>query len=305
MIEIYGTQQDAFVQLVLDQINLQEGDNAAENITNILGTLDASTNKYWTLSEDETLIFVKDVMETNRYKGFTTATYYVSDSAKEFLEQLSVNRVVHKTILIDDAEYIASGVAFEYNGASFQICLVTNPDVILDHNAYLNAKVNLTAMIVVVLAVFLVFLVMLTAYNIQKQSQLADKEDECLELRETIEKLNRRNIDKAFYDVSRNVFSGDAFEMLMNKLSDRKISPVTVLDVETKDNEMFDSFLECSNTALGDNVFRFNMKNGVIRLVFVGIDNETANTELAELIKRGGFGVDNVDNEQKEMGQNG
>ncbi len=244
-------------------------------------------------------------METNRYKGFTTATYYVSDSAKEFLEQLSVNRVVHKTILIDDTEYIASGVAFEYNGANFQICLVTNPDVILDHNAYLNAKVNLTAMIVVVLAVFLVFLVMLTAYNIQKQSQLADKEDECLELRETIEKLNRRNIDKAFYDVSRNVFSGDAFEMFMNKLSDRKISPVTVLDVETKDNEMFDSFLECSNTALGDNVFRFNMKNGVIRLVFVGIDNETANTELAELIKRGGFGIDNADNEQKEMGQNG
>ena len=243
-------------------------------------------------------------METNRYKGFTTATYYVSESAKEFLEQLSVNRVVHKTILIDDSEYIASGVAFEYGGVNFQICLVTNPDVILDHNAYLNAKVNLTAMIAVVLAVFLIFLVMLTAYNITKQSQLVDKEEECLELRATIEKLNRRNIDRAVYDIKRNVFGGDSFDILMKKLSDRKISPVTVLDVETKDDEMFDSFLACSNTALSDNVFRFNMKNGVIRLVFVGIDEKTAKAELADLIKRGGFGVDESGNEQKEMGQN-
>lgn len=68
VLEIYAGQQDAYVQLVLDQINLQANRSDDEIITEILGSLDSSSGKYWTLSKEQALLFVKDVMETNRYK---------------------------------------------------------------------------------------------------------------------------------------------------------------------------------------------------------------------------------------------
>ena len=48
--EIYAQEQDGYVQLVLDQINLQPENTDEEIIRNILGTLDSSSNRYWTLS---------------------------------------------------------------------------------------------------------------------------------------------------------------------------------------------------------------------------------------------------------------
>ena len=43
-------------------------------IEKVLSSLDASSNKYWTLSENQELLFVKDVTETNKYKGFRENT---------------------------------------------------------------------------------------------------------------------------------------------------------------------------------------------------------------------------------------
>lgn len=98
LLDVCATQQDGYVQLVVDQINLKSNRDNEEIITDILGTLDASSNKYWTFSRDQAMLFVKDVLETNKYKGFTTATYYVSDSAREFLETLKQDRVPHSQI---------------------------------------------------------------------------------------------------------------------------------------------------------------------------------------------------------------
>ena len=53
--------QDGYVQLVLDQINLIENDTDEALVNDILATLDASSNKYWTLSHDDALVFIKDV----------------------------------------------------------------------------------------------------------------------------------------------------------------------------------------------------------------------------------------------------
>lgn len=104
------------VQLVLDQINLKDNRDDEQIIKDILGAMDASSNRYWTFSKDQSMLFVKDVTETNKYKGVNTATYYISDSAKEFLNNLSVNNVIHSYIEINDNRYIASGVMFEYKG---------------------------------------------------------------------------------------------------------------------------------------------------------------------------------------------
>ena len=76
ILSIYAEQQDAYVQLVLDQINVLDDRSDEEIVTKILGSLDASSRKYWTLTKNKALLFVKDVTETNRYKGLTSNTFF-------------------------------------------------------------------------------------------------------------------------------------------------------------------------------------------------------------------------------------
>ena len=162
VLEIYADSQDAYVQLVLEQINLLEERSDEEIVTNILGTLDSSSNRYWTFSSEETMIFVKDVAETNRYKGFTTSTYYVSEEANRFINNLSNNKVSHDIIPINSKEYVISGTEFYYNDSEYHICLLTNPDTVLEHNVYLNAKINLSIAVMAVLLLFLLSVVIMT-----------------------------------------------------------------------------------------------------------------------------------------------
>lgn len=102
LVEVCAVQQDSYVQLVLDQIRMRRDQKSRGEIEDILGSMDASSNKYWTFSRGQDMLFVKDVLETNKYKGFTTATYYVSDSARSFLEDIRVDRVSHAGIFIED-----------------------------------------------------------------------------------------------------------------------------------------------------------------------------------------------------------
>lgn len=156
VLAIYAEQQDAYVQLVLDQINVLDDRSDEEIVKKILGSLDTSGRKYWTLTKDQALLFVKDVMETNRYKGLTTETFFTSDSAAKFLQDLEINRVIHETIQMDGVRYVASGVIFEYNGAEYKICLLTNDTVILDNNIFLSSKIGLYVFGVLLLGLLLV-----------------------------------------------------------------------------------------------------------------------------------------------------
>ena len=132
ILDVCATQQDAYVQLVLDQINLKDNRNDEQIIKEILETMDASSNHYWTFSKDQSMLFVKDITETNKYKGVTASTYYMSDSAKEFIDGLIQNKVAHKTININDNDYIASGVLFEYKNEPYRLCLLTQRGALLD-----------------------------------------------------------------------------------------------------------------------------------------------------------------------------
>lgn len=142
ILSIYAEQQDAYVQLVLDQINVLDDRSDEEIVTKILGSLDASSRKYWTLTKNKALLFVKDVTETNRYKGLTSNTFFSGDSANDFLQNLAVNKVSHKIIQMGDDRYVASGVIFGYNGARYTICLLTNDTVILDNNSFMASKIG-------------------------------------------------------------------------------------------------------------------------------------------------------------------
>ena len=175
VLAIYAQQQDAYVQLVLDQINVLDERSDEEIVQKILGSLDTSGRKYWTLTKDQALLFVKDVTETNRYKGLTTETFFTSDSAARFLQDLEINRVIHETIRMDGVRYVASGVIFEYNGAEYKICLLTNDTVILDNNIFLSSKIGLYVFGVLLLGLLLVVsMIFANVFNISLVSSSCD-----------------------------------------------------------------------------------------------------------------------------------
>lgn len=80
-LEVYGSEQDGYVKIILDQINRLDDQGTDEDITEIISTLDATASRYWTLSKGDSILFVKSVTETNRYKGFTDGTYYATETA--------------------------------------------------------------------------------------------------------------------------------------------------------------------------------------------------------------------------------
>ena len=284
VVEIYATQQDAYVQLVLDQINLVEDRSDSEIVTNILGTLDASSNKYWTLTHDQALVFVKDVMETNRYKGFTTETYYISDSAREFIRDLQVNRVTHRLIQIQDKKFIASGVKFFYHDHDYQICLLTNPDAVLDHNAYMNARINLDIMMLLILSVFLVTVIVM-AMRLEAIRRAKEREMQvCEELRKRVQRLDDRLSGEELYDPRFMVFQAGMLDVFVEKLAERKIYPVTlaVVDYETDIDKEY--FLSKAQLAKARRIVRFELDTNRVLFVAVGLDGREAMKVLASFM---------------------
>lgn len=277
VVEIYATQQDAYVQLVLDQINLNKAQKDEGIIIDIIGTLDNSTNKYWTLSHDETLLFVKDVAETNRYKGFTTETYYISDSAKSFIDGLNVNRVEHERIVIDEREYIASGVLFEYQGANYQVCLLTNPDAVLDHNAYLGAKINIFVLLGAMLGIFIVTIIGMAMACAKRTTQLRKEEETNRALSRTVEQLNNALSMEEIYDARLAAFRMDYLPLVVEKLTKRRLYPVTVLRLDYQTEGAAEFFLKDSYLMLNKRIMRFrDTKRGCLILLCIRYQEKEA-----------------------------
>ena len=113
-LEIYGAEQDGYVKIILDQINRLDDQGSDEDITEIISTLDATASRYWTLSKGDSILFVKSVTETNRYKGFTDGTYYATETASAFMNSLNVNEVNHRIIYLDEDRFVASGMIFNW-----------------------------------------------------------------------------------------------------------------------------------------------------------------------------------------------
>ena len=233
VLDVYANQQDGYVQLVLDQINLNQHRNSEQIINDILGTLDASNTRYWTFSRQDSLIFVRDVLETSRYKGFTEATYFHSDSAREFLSALRPNHVIHNTILIQNTPYVASGVEFTYGGENYKICLLTNAETVLDYNAYLNAKINLIVLALVLLGIVVVSLITLALLGEHYRKQLWLEMDSNLALRQKIEALDQKIKWGDLYDPECTAFKSGAVPIILKKLEARQAWPLSVYRFRT------------------------------------------------------------------------
>lgn len=289
VMDVYAIQQDGYVQLVLDQINLVEDRDDEEIVTNILATLDASSNRYWTFSNQEALIFVKDVMETNRYKGFTTETYYGSATAREFIEGLRDNRVTHDTIQIGDRQFIASGVRYEYNHQQYCICLLTNADVVLDHNAYLSAKINLSVLAIAVLAVIVVIGIILAGIAEGWYKKYASVLKTNKELREGIERLNEALNRDNLFNTQHMAFEANALPVLLEKLELRNVWPLEMIVLHCEGEGRQEQFLLQSQTIFDQRTMRVILDDSDV-LLLVLKSPMLDERELGELM--GGLGAE-------------
>lgn len=288
ILDVCATQQDAYVQLVLDQINLKQNRDDEEIITDILETLDASSNKYWTFSKEQSMLFVKDVLETNRYKGFTTATYYISDSAQEFLDSIQLNLVSHSNIEIDGVGYVASGVAFSYNGGTYRLCLLTNRSVLFDNNKFLGAKTEL-GILIAVLMMLLVIVPMLFASWVWKLQRGRDEQDDVIAtLSSSLTKLNKMLSEQDLHDTRRNTWDGETIEGFMKKLKERDAYPSTLAKIRCKDETEARDLLRKATCMLDKTVLRFveyDEELEIVSFLFVKSDVDTAVINLQPLMK--------------------
>lgn len=294
IMDVYAVQQDGYVQLVLDQINLIEDDTDVAIVNDILATLDASSNKYWTLSHDDALVFIKDVQETNRYKGFTTATYFVSDSAREFINGLQVNRVVHSTIDLNGIPYVASGVKFEYGGEKYGICLLTTSDIILDHNAYLSAKINLFILFAIILAIFIVGALVLSIMAQNRYKMLVRSNNDNKQLREQIERLTELFTRQELYNARYMAFGEPAVDILINKLEQRDVWPLNYIVVQCSSEEQRNQFM-LDTQALCDVTFiRALAKNNYLLIFNVHSDESAISLVRKTAVHSGAKVVGNI-----------
>ncbi len=281
VLDIYAGQQDAYVQLVLDQINLQEDRTDQEIIENILNSLDSSGQKYWTLSKNQSLLFVKDVTETNRYKGFTTATYFASKSAINFLNGLQMNKVIHQTIRMDGNRYVASGVVFEYNGAQYKISLLTNDSIILDSNAFLASKIAIYTFIVVLLILAFLTVMILGSMVDTRNQRIQALSDRIEQQNREITRLEETIRSFEMYNTRFNIFQNHVLKPFVEKLSKRHVFPVTFallyfeLERDKKD------FLQQAQLLLDEKVIRFTKDKK--HLVFLFIQYKPAQARSALL----------------------
>lgn len=243
ILEVYAHQQDGYVQLVVDQINVLEDRTNEEIVTEILSSLDASTYRYWTLDEDKSLVFVKDVLETNKYKSFTSQTYYSAIDVDTFINKLRVNSVIHDVIKSKGDIYVTSGTQFDYNGKTYTLCLMTESRFILDQNKYIGAKIMLSMLGLLLLVVFLVGVMGLVLTTERWYRLYTGERKENIALTGIIEKLDEELNKDRMFNTQESAFLPRSLPVLFERMQKKDAFPMLMLLVKAaKGNEREDFF---------------------------------------------------------------
>ena len=271
ILSIYAEQQDAYVQLVLDQINVLDDRSDEEIVTKILGSLDASSRKYWTLTKNKALLFVKDVTETNRYKGL------------KFLQSLAVNKVSHKIIQMGDDRYVASGVIFGYNGARYTICLLTNDTVILDNNSFMASKIGLSVFINGILIILLLSTMVFSILSDIRKNKLAKMKAHTEELNRIVERQTETIKAMDYYHTRWNVYHIRLMDVFVQKLGQRKVTPITLVRLSFASEAAKKEFLERAQVLLDEKIIRFDAEDLGVVLIFIQYRMEEAVQALHRL----------------------
>ena len=258
IIDVCATQQDSYVQLVIDQINLKENRTDQEIIENILSTLDSSSNRYWTFSKEQTMLYVKDALETNRYQSLTANSYYRSDSATNFIDNLIVNKVNHERIELDGKDYIASGALFEYGGEEYRICLLTNTSVLLDNNKFLGSKMELIIIFIVIYSLIFIMPIILTIMHNIMQKKIFVTNQELTEVNTAVERLNEKLTTNEIYDNRKNLFSLSTVRLFVEEYKDKRAAfPISFIAFKYGDKETVSKFFGRNSITFGKQDIKF------------------------------------------------
>lgn len=280
ILDVVATSQDGYVRLVLEQINLKENREDEEIVNNILSTLDASNNKYWTFSKGDTIIFVKDVLETEKYKSFTASTYYHSMSSQQFYDELTQNKIIHKVIRISNHNYIASGTVFTYNGTEYKLALLSNEDAILENNTYLKGKTEsyilyyCSILILLIMSCFLAWkLDRSRSLQLKQKKEIQDQNRKIIELNNQIFKGEDQN---------RNVWDIKELPLFVNAFANRDITEGMTAEVTFCDKNTKDRFIEEKSDLLPEDVICFNKNECSVVLLVIYESEEEIRTALQD-----------------------
>lgn len=282
-LELYGSEQDGYVNVILAQINRLGKDATEDDITEIISSLDATASRYWTLSKGDSILFVKSVTETNRYKGFTDGTYYATETASDFMNSLMVNQVDHKIIYLDNDRFIASGMIFNWRGDRYRVCLLTYDRVILEDNTLLECKNSIIIILSIVLAL-LVILSMVMSRKIRRQEDRIDKQEEhVIWQNQQIALLDEQLKREYAFSASKHVFKNTVLDEFLETLDQKNVYPLHFAVFETESLEARDEFFEHMQVVLDNHVLRFSMDERLVVLIFVRYDKETSSKIIDSL----------------------
>lgn len=268
-LEIYGSEQDGYVKVILDQINSLEHQGTEENITDIIASLDMTASKYWTLSKEDTFLFVKSVKETNRYNSFTDSTYYTTETALKFRNSLKINQVEHQIIYLDQDRFIASGVIFNWQGEAYQICLFTYDKVILEDNILLECKNAIIIIFSMVLALFIILSMILSRKINAQSNDIKKQQEHAVWQNQQINLLDEQLKREYAFSASRHVFKNIVLDEFLDILDKKNVSPLHFAIFETESTEARDKFFEYMQVVLDNQVLRFSMDERMVVLIFV------------------------------------
>lgn len=286
ILDVCATQQDSYVQLVIDQINLKENRTDQEIIESILSTLDSSSNRYWTFSKDQTMLYVKDALETNRYQALTANSYYTTDSSLGFINDLELNKVKHERIFLDNKEYIASGALFDYEGEQYRICLLTNTTVLLDNNKFLGSKMELIIIFVVAYSAIFVLPIVLAIVSNKNKKKVYSTEADLKEANNVIEVLNEKMVRDEIYDNRLNLFNFSAIDKFIEEYKKQvKAFPISFIAFRYGQKETVSNFFGGNCILFGKRDIKFyDGKNHLALIMSVKCDNDKAK-EIAGKVK--------------------
>lgn len=250
VLDVCAVQQDGYVQLVLDQINLKDNRSDTDMIRNILGTLDDSSSRYWTFSKGENMLFVKDVLETNKYKGLSADSYYAGRSASNFLSGLQEDTVTHALITLNGKQYVASGAAFSYKKSTYKLVLLTNCSVILDSNPYLGAK-TASLTVIAALLILLILVPMILAWRYTQLEKSGNRKDETIgELSRGLAAMDKKFSQELLHKATGDVWSAALLPEFLQRLQKRGVTSAVTAVLAFDEREKRDDFIRTGTRLL-------------------------------------------------------
>jgi len=273
-LEIYAVEQDGYVKTTLDQIERLGDEATEENITAIIASLDATTSKYWMLSTENNILFIKSVTETNKYKNYNADSYYSSGSAMDFVRSLERGKVTHALITLDDGRYIASGGIFTWKNQSYRICLLTLDKAIMDQNIMLEPKHTIIIHLTITLALFLVTVIATVNILAKRRVELETEKSRNIELNDNIEHLDKLLKREIAYDANNHIFSMSVLPEFLEKLDKKDVRPLCMAYFEFDFPFLKDEFLADITVLLDRDVIRFDATGLGVLILMTGYSME-------------------------------